>query len=766
MKNKINLLVVTSLALGLTASLSSCGNTDSKKWAYSKEEMANFVSMNAILNQNEDNTQTFSADTDVKIFDYEIGEKDVIVFDIDKVKQELENSNKNYADYEVLKKASVKVLNIKNLDDQDGFNITFEGNQSSSSTKKAANTNGEVSNNYGMLLHSSITSSNNFMIVNKYEENKNSSKDPQASFEENYVSKGMTWEDGGKFTLELISNIAMILAGGASENAAAVVGGIMGIFTSIGENFGAKEATIKDVMDKLKEVDNKIDDLSKKIDKNTQYLADEIVRVNANVDQANLNILNSTINDFATNSISKINTFNRNLADELGNYYKDFVNKPNTIKLVLTKDSKGAYTSTPLTELNDSSKYNFEVGLSDFTNAKKHLAQNNNVVQTGFIDELKKDIVNALTNNKSVPSDLKVDDLANLIQVRIIESFYKSYFSSHKDKAQELRNLMIDYAERLSGLNSKTSIVNTYISRLQYMYNFQSEIKPLVRSIFTNLLKTLDINTAIASQACAFASYDASELEKDYKSTRTLIQKTYTENTQKADSYSFITSSTLEGGFYSSKYTTTYSNPGNNCSLKVNFNTKKLELDGATIKSSDDDLSKHNAITEASHLKISTRWNLLLKTGSITDKSDYIHYLESANVISSKAISAAEFLYSMKKMDTSCYRILTSDRSERDLNSSDSSLKLNCEAKGNPSGDYFTLNSEYNYRGKNEASCWAGKTFEGKFINGSNGTSLGTQKIASWARYAESHWYWNNDEYWSFTNNDAYNYYFLISSVQ
>ena len=96
MKNKINLLVVTSLALGLTASLSSCGNTDSKKWAYSKEEMANFVSINAILSQNEDNTNTFSADTDVKIFDYEIGEKDVIVYDIDKVKQELENSNKNY----------------------------------------------------------------------------------------------------------------------------------------------------------------------------------------------------------------------------------------------------------------------------------------------------------------------------------------------------------------------------------------------------------------------------------------------------------------------------------------------------------------------------------------------------------------------------------------------------------------------------------------------------------------------------------------------
>lgn len=765
-RNKITSLVITSLALSLTASLSSCANTQSKKWAYTKEEMSNFLSMNALLNQNEDKTISFSADTDVKIFNDTIDNDDVIVFDIDKVKQELKNSNKDYADYDVLKKASVNILNIKNLDEQDGFNITFEGNNDSLAKQKGAISNSETTNNYGMLLHSSITTANNFVMVNKYQENKSSSNDPQASFEENYVSKGMTWEDGGKFTLELISNVAMILVGAASENPAAISSGIFGIFTSIADNFGVKEATIKDVMDKLKEVDTKIDDLSKKIDKNTQLLADEIVRVGANVDQANLNILNVTLNDFATNSVGKINNFNRNLADELNNYYKDFVTKSNNIKLVLTKNSKGAYTSTPLTELNESSNYNFEVGLTDFTNAKNHLAQNNNIVQTGFVDELKKDILNALANNKNVPSDLKADDLANFIQVRIIENFYKSYFSTHKDKAQELRNLMIEYAERLSGINGKTSIINTYISRLQYMYNFQSEIKPLIRSIFTNLLKTLDVNTAIATQACVFAEYDSSELEKDYKSTRQLIQTTYTENSKKADSYSFITSSTLEGGFYSSKYTTTYSNPGNECSLKVNFETKKLELNGATVSNVSDDLSKHNTISEISHSKISTRWNLLMKTGSISTNSDYIHYLQSANVISSKAIEAAEFMISMKNIDSSCYRILTSDRAERDLNSSDSSLKLNCVGKGNPSGDYFNLNSEYNYKGKNDASCWAGKTFEGKFISANNGTSLGTQKIASWARYAESHWYWNNDEYWSFTNNEANNYYFMVSSVQ
>ena len=89
-------------------------------------------------------------------------------------------------------------------------------------------------------------------------------------------------------------------------------------------------------------------------------------------------------------------------------------------------------------------------------------------------------------------------------------------------------------------------------------------------------------------------------------------------------------------------------------------------------------------------------------------------------------------------------------------------MVLNCVAKGNPDGDYFEVGKSYNFRGKNSASSWYGKTFEGTFVDAASGMSLGTQKIASWARYAESHWYWHNDEYWAFTNNNADNYFFTI----
>ncbi len=753
-KNKTTALLIALLTLSCSESLTSCSNKESEKWAYTKDDMTRFISMSAIQKDNQDKTITFSADTDVPIFDEKIDLDDVIAFDVNHVKKELESSGKDYADYSVLKKAAVDVVNVENLDDQDGFHITFKGESSSSSE-------------YAMLLHSSVSTSDNYVMVNQFtDKNENGNKDPQAEFEEKYVTKHCTWEDGGKFMFQVVTNVAVMIAGAASDNPAAFMSGLFGIVSSIGENCSDKDATIKGVMDLLKETDRKVEELSNKIDRNTQLLQDEIVRVNANVDQANLNTLNLAINDFANNALSPITTFNRNLADAMGEYYKDFITKPEKIKLVLSK-SGSTYGSTPLCELNDSSVYNFEITLNDFSNAKKFLSSNGNIVKNGFVAELSKDIDSALATATNIPEGLTKESLNDFIRSRIIENFTKEYFSKNKEKAQTYRNLMIEYAERVSGLKGKVSYLTTYLSRLQFMYNFQGEIKNEIRAFCTNLLKTLDMNTALATQACFYAGYDYDELSTVYKSTREKIQNFYETNAKEEDSYSFIAQSALTGGFYQSKYNTSFSNLGNECSLKVTFQTQKVEMKNGAIVRTDEEISKHSGISESNHLRISTRWNLLRKTGSIQDvNDDYIHYLSSNSVISSNAIEACEFLCSAKQADQSSYRILTSSRNERDLNGSDSSLKMKCVGRGNPNGDYFKLDQDYNYRSSQESSCWSGKTFEGSFLSALSGSSLGTEKIASYAKYAESHWYWKNDEHWSFINDEKNNYYFIIESVQ
>lgn len=744
-KSIIFLLSVMSLSF-----LGSCSDSQAKKWAYSKEDMSSFMSLDANYTQNENDTSTFSADTDIEIFSDQIDPDDVIVFDVDKVASELEKQKKDYADYSVLKAASVPVSDINNLDDKDGFDITFSKNESGS--------------NYAMLLHSSVTAANEYVLVNKYEEKKNDGKTPQRLFEEKYVESNFSWEDGGKFTFQLISNIGMILAGCFSDNPAAAISGVFGILSSFGENFSS-DVKLKDVMDQLKETDKKIDDLSNKIDKNTQLLSDEIVRTEALVDQTNLNLLNVSINDFANNSIAKINTFNRNLSDQLNNYYRDYVKKNETINLVLSKNKNGEYESLPLSEITSTASYNFTLNLTDFSNAKKHLESNQNIVEKGFIDELYKDIDAAIASKTDLPEGIDKENLRGFVSNRIYDEFMKDYFSKNVEKAQEYRNLLIDYAQRISGLSGRVSMLSTYLSRLEYMYNFAAEAKDSMLSVCTNLLKNLDMNTAKASQACLYAGITSKELEENYKTTRTNLQKFYKDVTALKDSYSFILSSPLDGGFYKGNYDVSFKNPGNKCTLQVSYDCEKIQLNGTNVSREKEDMSKHNPLSAMQHSRIVTRWDLLKKSGSISNGFNYLQYLSSNGVIDKKYIQAAEYLVSLKQTDSNCYRIITNDSGERDLGNGDSNMKFTCTAKGNPGGDYFSLNKEFGYRNSHNASSWYGKTFEAAFVDVVNGTSLGRQKVASWSRYSESHWYWTDDEHWAFVNNEN-NYFFSIDILK
>ena len=149
--------------------LASCGSSDAKKWSYSKEDMSDFMSLEAQLDHTADNECTFTADTEFDIFNKELTSKDLIVFDIDQAKKNLSTSNKAYADYSILKSASVPVTSVETDEDLSGFKVSFTANGVA---------------NYGMLINSSATTENAFLMVTKYEdESKTIYTDPQAEFE-------------------------------------------------------------------------------------------------------------------------------------------------------------------------------------------------------------------------------------------------------------------------------------------------------------------------------------------------------------------------------------------------------------------------------------------------------------------------------------------------------------------------------------------------------------------------------------------------------
>ncbi len=746
--NNIKCLSLLAISLSL---LSSCSGSDADKWSYTRDDMSNFLNISANVDILDNKSASFSLDSNATLFNQELSKNDVIVFDINKVQEKMEAENKNYADYYVLKSASLNLNSVKTLDDLDGFDVNFQIEEAS---------------NYGMLINKNVTYSNEYLMVSKYSESTpHFDNDPQSEFEEKYATSSFSWEDGGKFTYQMISNIGNLIVGVATENPSAIAGGIFGILGTLSESFSSRGATIQDVMDQLKETDRKIDELSEKIDRNTQQLADEIVRAEAMVDQANLNTLNLAINDFATNSLSKINSFNRTLSDEVGFYYKDYVQTSRTIDLILTKNDDGEYVSTPLGDFDDDPHYNFSITISEFTNAVKFLKEHNNIVTVGFMDAMEQDIDVAIAKKTDLPSGIEYDVLRGFITSMIFEKFAKDYFSTHKDKAQEYRELMIDYVERIAGMNLKTSLLQTYYNRLQYMYNFASEIKAPFRTMVANLLAVMDMNTARASEACMFAEIDSSDLATKFKSTRESTQNFYKSLKETPDTYSFTSMATLKGGFYEAKYDVSYSNPGNHCNLNVNFKFNKLVMSGINIATIEDDISKHSSISATQHSRIVTRWNLLRMAGVTDLEPDYINYLKNSGLLDKEDVEAADFLIYLNIAYESCYRIITSDRTERELTLSDTSKWMYCVAQGNPDGEYFTVGNGYGYREKHDAYSWYGKTFEASFVDAASGASVGRQDIATWARYAESHWYWSNDEYWAFKTLEHTNYFFSIDVV-
>lgn len=743
MKTKVTkILWATSLPILL---LASCQDQEQNKWSYSKEDMSNFISVEAKLSKNTDGTSTFIYNTESKIFDSDLKKNDVIVFDIDKAVSALEESKKEYIDYSTLKTASVEVSDVITSSDMAGFEVTFASNDEST---------------YGMLINSSATAFSQYIMVS---EGKNDfdAKDPQAEFEDLYIKSGITWEDGGKFVYQLISGIGTIIVGAATENPGTISTGIFSLLGTLSESLLSGGPTMQNIMDQLKETDRKIDELSAKIDRNTQQLADEIVRAEAMVDQANLNTLNLAINDFATNCLAPINTFNRNLADEVGFYYRDYVKSPQTIDLCLNKNSDGEWESTPLGEITGT---NFSLYISSFDNALAHLSKHSNIVEEGFMDELGKDIENAINLKTDLPDGIEKDTLRDFVASMIYEQFSKQYFSANMDKAQQYRNYMIECAQRINGSAGMISILNTYSSRLQYMFNFAGEIKSSIRTISANILQFLDMNTARASEAALFAELSSSELESNFKTARESIQNFYKNITELPDTYSFTSSATLTGSWNSARYNLSYSNPGNKCTLDVKFNLQKMEMYGmSNITYMDDDISKHYSLSSIQHARIATRWSLLRSSGMIDSESDYIHYLNDSKVISDAAMKAADTCFRWNHaLINECYRILTSDRNERELTISDTSMWIYCVGQGNPSGDYFTVGNGYGYREKHDASSWYGRIYEGTFVYAATGGYAGTQRICMWARYAESHWYWANDEYWAFKNLENTNYFFSI----
>ncbi|MCQ2772371.1 MAG: hypothetical protein MJ238_03740 [Bacilli bacterium] len=585
------------------------------------------------------------------------------------------------------------------------------------------------------------------------------SKNTQTSFEEDYIKAKGTYSTGEKFAVQLIGGIAIAAAGAATDSPATFVSGLVSIINSCNDNLiGNKGPTTADVMNKLKEMDQKLDMIGEKLEKNYNQLSTETVRTQAMVNEVMLEEQEKAISSFNTNYAEKIDDFRRDYSDYLEQSCKAYV-KESRVMEFKAKSVSDSYSLVPFIDYENSKEPVYTINVEEFPKAKAYLDKNYDTVGKGFIDRMYEDIEDAL-NGANLP--IAKETAVNLAYANLMERFTRDYYKDNHNKALEIRNLAINYAKQINGKSTK-SVAERYVSRMKYMFNFAGEMREPATGALANLAHQLDVNAALAAQACLFAGVNEDEIKDEYLTARDAIRSEYDKLEKYGDNYCFLAEANLGGNFYRAKFDTSYENKGNEPKFKSNFKLERVVAIGKSASYYEEDINKHTFVEPIDHARIVTRMKLMKENGLVPVDMDYIGYLTSAKVMGT-ALATFTILYNEKWITEDAYRIITGYE-VRSLGDGDKNLALECNECGTPGADYFHVGWKGTYKGSRDGGCWKGNIAESTFIDARNGEILDEKKIAAYATYDESHWTWFTDEHWSFVDNPYGNYFFALEKI-
>ncbi len=590
-----------------------------------------------------------------------------------------------------------------------------------------------------------------------------SQNETQLTFEQNYIESEVPYQAGAKFALSIFTHVGSICAGVGFNSPVAVVSGVFGILNTISDTFCSSSApTTKDIMDKLNEMDTKLDAINATLNENHNQLLSETVRTQAMVSQVLLEEQESAISDFYTTHVMPIENQQRDFTDYLEQSLKTFVSAPQTVSFYVHKNQENVWAYNSLLDVESAKELEVTINIEKFDHTSEFLEKNFNTVTEGFMDNLFRDLEIGV-GSASLPEGLKAKDATNYLAGNIIEDITKKYYVEQHDKALKLRNDVINYSKAISGKAVK-SIIDRYITRLKYMYNFEGEIKETVTDLLSNMKQALKTNAALASQACAYASVNQDELRSEFVAAENAIKTKFEAEKAIKDGYCFLTDTIIGGGFYRGRFETSYKNKGNDCTFKAEFKLDKVVSWSKSTALKEDDITKHNFIDSVDHLRISYRMGLMRQLGLVEPTANYIEYLVGTGAIPEDDYENFKILRDDKWLSSDALRFIT-NLTTRSMNDGDKGFSLTCNEAGNPDGDYFNVGWTGTFRSSRTSSCWNGNIAETTFVDAISGEIQTNKRVAAYATYAESHWNWINDEYWSFVDNPVGNYFFGLEHM-
>ena len=753
-------VILTALSLLMMIPMVGCNNksdTTKSKWNYTKDEMTRFIHFKNKVQIIGNDHYKMIIDEPNYGFSKDIDETDVILFKKENIKS---NNKDGYITYKDLKATNVKTNKVSVSDDTHKIEIEF---------------NGELDNTYGALLDKNVLGMNSYVLseMDKPLKYQGFGAGEEGEWEKQYIDSEAEWSDG-EAIFDIAKYIGDIIVGAISNCPTACVDGVFGIITTLGGQFLDEEPSMADIMNKLEEISGQITDLSLQIDANTKLLEDELIYTQAQIDKTLVTLFQQNYSDYVTHYVEPLQTIERDFSQYIESYLKDIVKEKNkTVDLHYEITEGGLYKLLSITEpnYNDIETKKYTITIKSFDNAKAFLEKHHDVVSEGFITELMKDIevaVNSAIEKEIIKVDEKITvlDYKQHIYKVILEKAEKEkytgdYGSDQYKEAQDIMDKAIKLANHISPIATGESIIKSLTDRLSCMYNFGHETKGIITKLLASFKLQLEKYMLMSSEACLFAKINQKELYNAYESAIKTIQSYSDSNDAIPESYSYITKTVLGSDFITAKYDVQYRNPGNDCEFKKEFISERIEgFCGYYLFTEKVNLSKYSYVKEVDHSKINTRFGMLKQTG-LTKNSNYISYLGENEVISQDNINTYNALINAGWISDDAYRILTSYEGIKNVEKSDN-ISFKCVACGNPGGYYFKLNQRYNYKSQHDSDCWTGEKAAGAFIDGYSAEKQSNKVIAAYAKYAESHLLWSEDEYWAFQDNPYSNYTFII----
>ncbi len=597
-------------------------------------------------------------------------------------------------------------------------------------------------------LNSMVNSSSNEQIITEYEEK--------------IIKNRGSWSDVQK-GINLVAGLSQTILGFYTANPIAIAGGTCGAAGALGSIFLGGGPTLGTVTKQLNQIEKKIDSLSNQMDNNQKQLINETIRTQAMIDQVKVNQYNQNIQAYYTDYVKPIDDFMLIYKDLLEQEYRKYANTEHILTIYYGKDGKVLFKSEQ--DITGSNTMNFEI--SDFSNVQAYLKKNRGIVGDEYPNELYKDIKNAL-NSQILPIGKNIDSVADDVYQTISEEVNQNVLTKEDSvlhsKVLQFVSDFVSLSKAISGINFE-SVINSYIARLECMYNFSKEIKNPIRDLLSHIKYHLDNYLCAAQTACIAQKINyVKEIATSYTQAADYIKDRYEKEMAVPNNYSYCIKNVVNADLYHIQANVYFTELGNYPTFHANFKLlKNIKYTNGNIGGDAEDINKINMLDYSKILAISTRYNLL-KSAGITKSESFIKYLEDLAVLPSGKISLAKDLLNSGKYNNP-FRILASF-AIRDLDYSDSFF-LKCTCYGNPKSEYFHIGEVRKYRhddGVIEAEYWSGKMAYGDILDAKTCQMQSQKRITAYAKYSESHRLWVNDEHWGFVDDIYGNLFFILTA--